>query len=202
MASKVDICNLALSNLGHTANVINIDPPDPSNEAKKCAIFYPIALSEALSDHDWNFATRYKTLTSIGNPDAEWLFRFGLPSDYLNAQEITAFEDIAPQPYEITSSDADGTVLQCNVEIPLLKYTASVVVTGRFSPKFVNALSWLLASYLAGPILRKKEKGLEARDAYDVVLGRATVKDSNADKTSQQKQRVKDYSPRSIKART
>ncbi len=202
MASKTDICNLALANLGHATPVINIDPPDPSNEAKKCSIFYPIALAECLADHDWGFATRYSVLSSVGNPDAGWSFRFGLPSDYVKAREVTENEFNTPQPYEITSSDADGTVLQTHVETPLLKYTALVVVTGRFPPKFINALSWLLASYLAGPILRKKEKAEEARKQYIEILGQGAVQDSNADKTSSPKQRVKDYKPRSIRARS
>jgi len=202
MASKADITNLAYSNLGHTANVINIDPPDPSTEAKKAAIFYPLALSEILAAHDWGFATRYKVLSSVGNPDAGWQFRFGLPGDYVKAREITAFEGQDPQPYEITSSDADGTVLQCNVEIPTLKYTALIVVTGRFPPKFVIALSWLLSSMVAGPVLRKKDLADDAREVYMEKLGEAAVEDADADKTSSPRQRVRNYKPRSIKARS
>jgi len=86
--------------------------------------------------------------------------------------------------------------------VPLLKYTAAVVVTGRFPPKFVNALSWLLSSYLIGPIKKAKTEDVERlRKVYREVLGEAAIQDANADKTSSPRLRLKDYKPRAIIAR-
>lgn len=202
MASEVDICNLSLGHCNNPAQVSAINPPDGSNEAKQCARFYPIARDEALVDFKGNFSIRYATLAPLSSdPDSDWLFRFALPNDYLDALELTCDGFPDPQDFEVTSSDSDGEILQTNTETPLLKYVARIVLTGLFPPKFVTALSYNLASYLAGPITKKREKAEEMKKLYIASLAEASVHDANSKKAGGPRQRQKDYRPKGIVAR-
>ncbi|CAK0775884.1 conserved hypothetical protein [Gammaproteobacteria bacterium] len=55
MATVVDICNLALGNLG-SASIESVD--DGSIEAKYCSRYYPVARDALLEMHNWSFVNR------------------------------------------------------------------------------------------------------------------------------------------------
>jgi hypothetical protein len=75
--SEVDICNLALANIGETAKVTSIDPVDGSAQAALCARFYPLARDSLLEMGTWSFAVERKTLTPTTNTRTEW--EYALP---------------------------------------------------------------------------------------------------------------------------
>ncbi len=170
MASVLDICNLALSHLGDTATVSSIDPPEGSVQAEHCARFYPIARDSLLEMHAWNFSTKRAALAQLATADStEWTYTYALPVDFVAAISVHApgatgdgVEAGAPVPAEfVMGSLADGTrVLHSDQADAVLLYNSSVqdqsTVTDaiRVSPLFVLALSWHLASMLAGPILK------------------------------------------------
>jgi hypothetical protein len=59
-----------------------------------------------------------------------------------------------PQPYAV-ETQADGTqIIYTNQEDATLRYSALITDTTQFSPLFVASLSYLLASYLAGPTIK------------------------------------------------
>ena len=58
MADVVSICNLALSYLGDSANMVAINAPEKSTQAELCSRLYPTAVSALLDMHDWSFATK------------------------------------------------------------------------------------------------------------------------------------------------
>jgi hypothetical protein len=177
MTTAVSICNLALGHLGDGATVSSIDPPEASSQAEYCAQFYPIARDQMLELHDWNFATRRIAAALLAtDPWTQWRFAYEVPSDALRVFSVLpsdAVDDqIGPdyqatatptaylgpqetaQDFEIETDAAGRRVLLCNVEDAILRYTVPVTDTTRFSPLFVTALSYLLAGYLAGPILK------------------------------------------------
>lgn len=94
MPSVVDLCNLALAQLGDTANVSSLSPAD-SAQAVHCARFYPIARDALLELHDWNFATRRAVLTLRGGPVgtnletdascAQWPYTYAAPAGMVSA---------------------------------------------------------------------------------------------------------------------
>lgn len=156
MPSAVDICNMALSRLGDEANVSSIDPADDSVQAHYCSTFYPLALTTALDQHDWGFATRRKALSLRGNEaEAEWGYCFGVPSDYLHLVKLTA-DGLGSRAiaYSIEVASDNNLVLYSNLESLSLVYVSSAVSSAHFPPTFVHYLSALLAHYLAGPILK------------------------------------------------
>jgi hypothetical protein len=192
MASDVDICNLALAALGNDASVATIDPPEGSTEAEHCARFYPMARNAILERHDWNFATSRVALQQLTNTRTEWAYCYARPNAVARIVGVIA-SDASSDYLEISSpvwqpfvceTLTDGTpVIYTNQEDAHARYTALVVDTARFSPLFVIALTHLLASYLAGPLI----KGSEGRAAamswlkfYESVsLPQAITSDAN-----------------------
>lgn len=185
MASDVDICNLALGQLGDAAAVTAINPPDSSAQAGHCSRFYPIARDALLEMHAWGFATLRVSLAQVTNPFPQWQYAYAAPSDALNYLEVldpNAPDDYSfplplagtqpfyaprqsvgiytPQPFQVETIDGKEVILT-DQESAVLRYTRTVTDAAQFSPLFVQGLATLLASHLAGPLL----KGAEGRAA-------------------------------------
>lgn len=227
MASAVDLCNLALSHIGNEANIQAIDPPDGSAESDHCATFYAIARDEVLASHAWGFATKRVALALI-EPDEQpgnWLYAYAVPSDCL--QPISVLAPITTASPALTSYPmsslpivnttannddrdndfimeviADGSrVIYTNVCTAILRYVYTLTDTAKFSPLMRAALARLLASYLAGPVL-KGEVGMKVAAGHlkqymQIDLPRATAQDANA----QVRNAYRDFIPAGIVAR-
>nr|DAG54475.1 MAG TPA: tail tubular protein [Caudoviricetes sp.] len=159
MASVVTICNLALSRIGDRASISSIDPPDGSLQANACSRLYPIALASCLDMHNWSFATRRAKLAklSYSGDKGDWLFAYALPSDCRRVidikGELPCHLFSRKEEFETVGEDF-GMVLLTNAENPSLRYITSEPKVAQFSGLFVDALAWLLASYLAGETIR------------------------------------------------
>jgi len=185
MASEVDICNLALARLGDSATVSSISPPEGSAQAEHCARFYPIARDAVLEAHPWRFAVRRANLAPLDVESWGWSFAYGLPANTLIALAVlppgTTGDDMT-QDFEIETTSDGAKVLYTNQEDASLRYVARVTDTSRFSPGFTEALSWLLASYLAGPLLKGENGANMAQmtaQQYRLALSMAEVTDAN-----------------------
>lgn len=212
MASEVDISNLALGHIGDSATVSSINPPEGSAQAEHCQRFYPIARDSLLDMHDWGFATRRIALAQVTNVASGWAYCYAQPSEMMNAVAVldpNARDDTSvgivspsqwtetpltnggvytPQPFQLESA-ADGSgILYTNQANAVLRYTARVTDTTKFSPLFVELLTWSLASMLAGPVMKGGEgakMGASCRliafgqDGKSGIFGRAVASDAN-----------------------
>ena len=195
MASEVQICNVSLSHLGDTATVSSINPPEGSAQAEHCARFYPVARDALLEMHAWSFATRRVALALLTNIIGQWQYVYAMPAaviniisvippdandDYsvrlsypsqygYNPEMIPTAGSYVPQPYAIETLSTGVQVLLSNQENAVLRYTGAVVDPTKFSPLFVMTLSWLLASMLAGPIIKGAEGAAEAKRCYQMM---------------------------------
>jgi hypothetical protein len=179
MASAVDICNLALAHIGDEATVSSIDPADGSAQASLCARFYPIARDALFAKFAWSWAQKRATLAELTTAPAEWGFAYALPADYNRALEVI---DASGQRVDyVVEVDEDGvSAIYTNLEDAVLRYVANVTDTSKFSPLFVSALSWLLASYLAGPITKDMKIKESAYKVHAFELSEAMAADANA----------------------
>ena len=197
MASVVDIVNLALARLGDSATVSSIDPPEGSAQAEQAKRFYPIARDNLLELHPWNFATKRISLAENSDPAPDaWQFTYALPSDYIRALSVypeNTISDADSQPFIIETNSAGQLILFTNVENASLKYISLVTDTTKFSPLFVNTLSFMLASFLAGPLI-KGDAGMKIADTmYNKALqmmNMAAGKDASARRFDVQNQHV------------
>lgn len=186
MAAVIDICNLALSHLGDEATVASIDPPEGSPQATHCARFYPIARDALLELHNWAFSmTRAELSLLSATPLSGWDYAYAMPSDAISILAIFAAgatDDSAPQPFE-TETLADGTkVIYTDTASAVCRYTRSVTDPSRYSPLFTLALSWLLASHLAGPVLKGESGTNEAKRClgiFQATLAQGTTSDAS-----------------------
>jgi hypothetical protein len=200
MASAVDIANLALSRIGDNATVSSIDPPEGSPQAAHCALFYPMARDTLLAwpKANWSFASRRKELARVTMPWSTWQYAYAVPNSMLSAIAVlspdapddytTSFPipyspqeypggargislGYQPQPFVIESDDNGQQVIYTNQENATLRFIARVTDTTKYPPMFVDALVWLLASHIAGPIIKGDAGKAAANDAYGAFLG-------------------------------
>lgn len=185
MASEVDICNLALARLGDNATVASIDPPEGSAQAEHCARFYAVARDSLLEMHAWKFATRRVLLAKLTVESWDWSFAYAEPAGALKLLGVlsaTASNDDETQPYEAESAANGAAIILTNQEGASLRFVARVTDTTKFSPLFVDALAWLLASYLAGPVLKGDAGAAMAKaclQSFMLAFSNARVSDAN-----------------------
>lgn len=196
MASPVDIANLALSHLGDEAGVTAISPPDGSSQAAQCGRFYPMARDALLEMRPWTFAIRRAALAEVAdNPlDDDWSYAYTLPSGCLRPLALLlpgapervlgtgADSDAGTFPYLVETAANGSKILYTNVEAGYLRFIAAVTDTTKFTPGFVLALSRLLASYLAGPIIKGTAGAQVSREQlriFESEFAKAAAADAN-----------------------
>ena len=186
MASEVDICNLALAHLGDAAAVSSISPSDGSAQADHCARFYPIARDVCLEDMAPKWAIKRDDLAQLNAPPASWGYRYAAPSGCIKVLAVLA-EDSADgdttAAYTMEQTASGATTILTDTEKAQLRYVTRVTDTTKFQPLFTNAVSYLLASYLAGPVTKSESTAREMYSRYLTELGRAAVSDGRAQRT-------------------
>lgn len=207
MSSEVDICNLALGHLGDDATVASLDPPEGSAQAEHCARFYPMARDLLLDAHRWSFATRRASLALLSaTPPSPWRYAYVQPADALNLISVLAPDALddnsvglpayggypcapsdsqgayTPQSFVTETDDTGAAVIYTNQQNAVLRYTRRITDPTLFPPTFVQGLALMLASMLAGPVL-KGETGAQASalwgDRAEKWLARARESDAN-----------------------
>lgn len=202
MASIIDICNMALSHIGSDAIVSSIDPPDGSAEAGHCARFYPVARAELLENFTWRWSKTRAKLAAVDNPSDVWAYAYALPSPMLSANRVlnatylqqfnffpfwspfvTADEIALFNERGSADFDIEGQVLLTNEPEATLLYTVDIIDTSKWSPSFVTTLSYLLASFLAGPLIKGSEgakTGGQFRQIATNMAKAAAARDANS----------------------
>lgn len=186
--SSVVICNLGLSHLGADAVLTSIDPPDGSVESGHCARYYPVARQELIEMFPWTFAKTRVALSQVDNPSSVWTYAYAAPSDLiqpqrilttstldaygffpfgglLRADEVALFTERGSAQFEV-----ENGVILTHEEDAVLLYTRDVTDTSKYTAGFTVALSYLMASYLAGPII-KGDNGAQAAATMRKMAG-------------------------------
>lgn len=207
MSTNTDISNLALSLIGSDATVTSLSPPDGTVEAGLCSRFLPMARRMMLELGAWSFAMQRVELAEVVNTSSIWLFAYALPSDAISVSRVLPQALPASVPAQeggvftigntghipetlFTNRDeangwpfeVEGAVLRSNAPFALLKYTVDVPDPSNFTPSFVVALSYMLASYLAGPIVKGMpgvELGQTLMKMASSMAERASAADAN-----------------------
>jgi hypothetical protein len=187
MSSEVEISNLALAQLGDSATVASINPPEGSAQAEHCQRWYPVARDSLLELHDWGFATKRAVLAEVVNTWAQWQYAYAKPSDALKILAVLdadAENDYSvagaytAQHFTVETDENGNEVIYTNQVNAIVRYTKLVTDTAKFSPLFRDTLACYLSSYLAGPVL-KGDTGINVGRAKKAeamgMLGRAAL---------------------------
>ena len=212
MANAVDICNLALSQLGERGEIVALDPPDGSIYAAECSNYYPIALRKLLEEYDWSFMQTRARLNKLASFDSElygYKNAYALPSDCVRVVRVSEANEKQtmcplatelPRNYEIQYSKTTGSrILLTNVNNAIIEYTLYRDVPALFPTYFIEALVLGLAVYLVGPVKRSDPASTMAqnlRQSYEQTLSKAKT----ADAQNAVRQHFK-YIPSQIRAR-
>lgn len=207
MTTSVAIANLALSHLGDDATIANLDPPEGSAQAEQAALFYPIARDALLEMYPWNFALRRTALALLDEqPNTQWAYAYALPSNVLGVFAVQGAEDTddfvgttygpvtainGVNDFEIEGLSDNTRVLYTNVVDARIRYTVAVTIPSFFPPLFTVALSYFLASFLAGPVL-KGETGRTVAGAMLSTMSGYLNKAQDMDAKQRRANRIRD----------
>lgn len=166
-SSKVAIVNLALSHL-KTDPVVSIEPPDEDSKAASAgAKWYDQARRHVLEDHPWKFASKRTMLVAETDaPEFEYSTAYELPANFVRVNRIGENWEYPVEDYEI-----EGDLILCNESSPLyLKYVWDITDVTKFTPKFITALSYKLASFMAYEITGNATAKEAMETIYDKEL--------------------------------
>lgn len=201
MASVVGICNVALAQI-RAGSINSLD--EASLQAQQCKLHYQIAVDQCLSETDWGFNHELRALSALDIEIHGWRYCWQYPSDCLRINGLVRnMEDIDrtnPTPdsryYEphITKHPRDlpkvehrvfnvagNRVIVTNEPTMRLDYRKKVDDPNLFSSDFTMAVSYLLAHYVAVPIVGVKD-GMTLRQSnlQLYVAFMAKAEDQNA----------------------
>lgn len=166
MASEVQICNIALSQIrASTINSLN----EQSVQARQCALMYPLLRDQMLQDSPWQFASAVKPLAKLDSTFFNWAYVYQYPADCLRVNRIIPnIEEInnanaglnyyrheAHRPnyndfteYKIYNQNGNKIICS-NLDELRIDYRVKVTDTNMFSRNFTLALAHLLGSEIA-----------------------------------------------------
>lgn len=181
MASQTDIFNLSLSHLGQAADVSS--PTEQSVDAQHCYRFYPIALKQMLESFDWSFARKRATLAELTTDRPDFLYKYQRPADCLKERRLLR-ENYCNEQNDVLVWTRETDFIYCNEPLSTLVYTMLLEDTTKFSPEFTIGLSWKLAGYISGPVLKDPSGGVQTRlmQVAKSVIGSAMASDANLDR--------------------
>lgn len=180
MASKVEICNFALQNLG--ANSITSLNED-STEAIECNLRFDSSRRALLQMHLWNFAIKRASLNrETSTPAFNYNYQFTLPSDFLYAIMTGLEENFQSPAPQIVNTNLyvndvpsyggidkyrieNGKLLSYEQDVNLI-YVADVTDTAKFSATFTE----LLARYLTYQIAYRVVGSRTERDSQKKIF--------------------------------
>lgn len=151
MASVVEICNMALAEVG---DVFIESLSENSKEARRCTVAYPPARRGLLRAFDWNFARARAELAPLAEaPDFGFEAVFQLPSSCLRLLQVVS---------EVEWRIEGRTVLASGDSLQIL-YTTDVTDPNQFDALFSRALALRIASDVAFSLAASKDlvKNLE-----------------------------------------
>lgn len=202
MASVVEICNLALSNI--RAGSIN-SLTEGSLQSQICKLKYPFIRDRCLTEMPWGFNRKIRGLSVLTTEIFNWARAYQYPIDCLKIHRLVgAQEELANADADVVSRLIDSQLLPINDirnQIPFevfnfndnkvigtneaelrIDYAAKVEDPNLFTTDFIMALSHLLASEIAIPIVGA-ELGRQLRSdsfqIYKSYLDAAITNDLN-----------------------
>jgi len=181
MSTKVEICNLALNNIG-VRSITSVS--ELSEAARRCAIVWQPAIDAVLSEHDWNFATKIEALALIsGETIPGWDYVYAYPANCLNPLKVLEAEFDKDSPindFEIIVAPLTHVkAIATNVETAYLRYVSTVSDETLYSPAFVEAVTYKLAGMLAQPLTKNTQLAISMMNIYNSLIAKAKAQNKN-----------------------
>jgi hypothetical protein len=191
MPSQIDICNLALGQLGsHYITSLS----DNTMESDTCRLNYDNALFAVLEDRDWSFTINEVQLVQIASPvpplppeygqayqfpDDCLLIKYcflppaqSLPGGSLLNQFATSEQMVTRPPWNVMNG-----YICSNTSTLWARYIKKQEDPSKFTAQFVQALATRLAFEMAMPLTNKVEVQAQKAKEYEAKLMAASGRD-------------------------
>jgi len=167
--TAVDVCNLALTQLGED-RITSVQSPD-SEIAQFCHDVYETTVCSELAKFEWGFAKGYRSLSPLVSPALEeWSYTYQLPNDCLVVRRTSLTEDR----WEVIDDKIgyDGT--------PLKLFYTRRAPEAHWPAYFLDAIALVLASRLAMAIQHDQNAAVLFTKRGDSAMADARVHDYQA----------------------
>ena len=188
MTSTVDICNLALTRLGHKMITSLVENTKAS---ELCTLHYPMTRDAVLRAHPWNFAISRATLAlSSTIPNHEFAYRHALPSDCLKVirtnweadgsagAAVYGFPGIMGGTWDIMEYRLEGRFIASNETTVKIEYVARIEDPTQFDTLFTDMLAQRLAAELSMSLTDNQAATKTMWDIYSAKLTEARLMDA------------------------
>ncbi len=171
---------MALFHLGTSKEISNIDASsETSEEARTLRVFWDLAREKCLTGFAWPFAKKVQALSLIEeDPTDEWGYSYAYPSDAASINKIQSGLEIDTRssviPYDV-ANNGDTKLIYTNEVDAVAEYTLNLTSTAAYTSEFVEALSYLLASYSAMKLARSNQEKMKSQlySLYKLSLDQA-----------------------------
>jgi len=174
MASEVEICNLALGNIGNSRSINSLT--EKSKEADICNLYYADCRDSVLSDFAWNFATKRVALADAGTPPPDWQYAYAYPTDCVRIIGIMVSGIRNPTAalrvqYEVgANTDGTGRMIFTDEPSAWLKYVSRITDVNMYDNIFIEALAWRLAAAISMSLAGNADLGNNCLTMYRNVI--------------------------------
>lgn len=172
MASEVEICNFALSQIGIGQAIAS---RDEGGVADACDLWFDQCRDMMLRAVDWSFARRYRTLSLVEEePNTLWAYSYRYPANALAIRRLAGISRLDPTRYPFDlGGDGSGRLIYADIADAVAIYTERVEDTEMFDALATHALAMLLASKIAKPLARGDGELKEALGLYGAAINAA-----------------------------
>jgi len=172
MISNVDICNLALTKLGH--NTI-VSLTEETENGRRCNRVFSPCKREVLRAYTWSFATKIEPLAEIsGEEIINYKYLYSLPVNCLYV--VSVYNENKTEINDYKKLLTPNTNVECiatNTYQAYLEYIVDVGDANLFDSVFVSALVLRLASELANITTGKAELASRFLQEYEYLIAKA-----------------------------
>jgi len=173
--TKTEIANIALAKFREGRITTIESTTDPVAVVMNDQ--YDHALELLLEEHRWNFAGKRVTLTQLSDdPPFGWDHQYALPSDCIRLKDVNG-EDVEASSKLFT---LEGRNLLTNDDTVTITYVAKIIDTNFYSPSFVEALTFKLASITCGRLTGDTDLAIMLDKQYNYALSKAIHNDTKA----------------------
>lgn len=182
MSSAAEICNRALSHLGSTKLISNLDT-DRSAEGLACRQWFVPSRDEVLRDFAHPFTTNIAALGLVAtSPNNEWDYSYRYPSDCMMFRKIQSGVRNDRRETRVSykiGRDSTGKLIFTDEASAIGEYTFKETDISKWPIDLQNALSFLLATYIAPRVTAGDPSKLGER-ALSFYLSMKNKAESNA----------------------
>lgn len=188
MASKVQICNRALSSHLGCKRINSLTESTP--EAEQCNLHYEDTLRALLEAYPWSFAQRQDALAEVTNDLSDfWDYAYQRPANCLRIAWVN--DDQSARDYMALNRDPDtdrrtiGDTIYSNVPAASISYTTFVDDPAEYSQAFRDALSAAIAANMAMPLTENSRLAGRAMEMAERSLDMAVAHDESQKRTEE-----------------